>query len=74
MNTKKKATENQPVVKPLFSTIYSAENPDSARQTPKEQEDRNCSVLPLITSIHLTLGHAAMKVNDKPAACCLAGL
>lgn len=66
--------ENQHVVKPLFSAIYSTENPDSARQSPKEQEDRNCSVLPLVSSIHLTVGHAAVKGSDKLTACWLAGV
>lgn len=67
-------TENQPLIKPLFSTIHSTENPDSASQTPKEWEDRNCSVLPLVSFIHLTVGHAAVKVSDKLTACWLAGL
>lgn len=67
-------TENQPVVKPLFSIICLTENSDSASQTPKKQEDRNYSVLPLVTSILLAVGQLAMKVNDKPTDCWPAGL
>lgn len=40
----------------------------------KKQEDRNHSLLPLVTSILLALGHPAMKVNDKPPNCQIGGL